>query len=115
MTVRIIPTDTKMSDYRRGKVADAELHFDAQDGPLAGLKLIGFGIWTAPAIADGEVPGRCFSITWPARTYSVNGESRSFALLRPLTDARDQDGVRDLLLAAWRAHEVAAGLIEAQP
>jgi len=106
MKAHLIPTDTNSPDYTRGKVADAELHFENTDGPLAGLKLIGFSIWT------NRGPGRAFSITWPARTYSVNGERRSFALLRPLTDANAQDGIRDLLLAAWRQHELAAGLIE---
>ena len=107
MKAHLIPTDNGSPDFTRGKVADAELHFEAGDGPLAGLKLIGFGIWARRG------PGPSFNITWPARRYSVNGESRSFALLRPLTDATAQDGIRDLLLAAWRQHELAAGLIEA--
>jgi hypothetical protein len=38
VTVTILPTTTNTPP---GKLADAELHF--QDGPLTGLKLIGFG------------------------------------------------------------------------
>ena len=58
-----------------GKLADAELHFT--DGPLAGLKLIGFAIWERRS-------GGGRNVTFPARQYSVNGERRSFALLRPI-------------------------------
>ena len=36
---------------------------------------------------------------------SVNGERRSFALLRPILDASAQERVRDLLLEAYAAHE----------
>ena len=79
-----------------GKLADAELHFTS--GPLDGLKLIGFGIWER---RNGG--GR--NVTFPARQYSVNGERRSFALLRPILDASAQDRVRDLLLEAYATHE----------
>ena len=74
-----------------GKLADAELHFT--EGPLEGLKLIGFAVW--------ERRGGSRSVTFPARQYSVNGERRSFALLRPLVDATAPDRVRDLILAAY--------------
>ena len=67
-----------------GKLADAELHVTA--GPLVGLKLIGFGIWARRG-------GNGRNVTFPARQYSVNGERRSFALLRPLVDVSAQDRV----------------------
>ena len=79
-----------------GKLADAELHFTS--GPLDGLKLIGFGIWERR-----NSGGR--NVTFPARQYSVNGERRSFALLRPIVDAAAQDRIRDLLLEAYAAYE----------
>ena len=79
-----------------GKLADAELHF--ADGPLAGLKLIGFAIWERRS-AGGR------NVTFPARTYSVNGERRSFALLRPVVDSTAQDGVRDRILEAYAEYE----------
>ena len=67
-----------------GKLADAELHFN--EGALAGLKLIGFAIWERRG-----GPGR--NVTFPARQYSVDGERRSFALLRPIDDVAAQERV----------------------
>lgn len=78
-----------------GKLADAEIHFE--DGALSGLKLIGFGIWER---RDG---GR--NITFPARQYSVNGERRSFALLRPIVDVQAQNALRDEMLQAFADFE----------
>ena len=75
MTVKFFPND---KGNPPGKLADAELHFSG--GPLDGLKLIGFAIW------ERRNGGR--NVTFPARQYSVNGERRSFALLRPAVDAR---------------------------
>jgi hypothetical protein len=80
------------------KLADVELHFDAADGVLAGLKLIGFGIWERRT-------GGGRNVTFPARQYSVNGERRSFALLRPVADATAQDRIRDLILSAYAQQE----------
>ena len=93
MTVRITPND---KGNPAGKLADAELHF--ADGPLAGLKLIGFGIWERRG-------GSGRNVTFPARQYSVNGERRSFALLRPIVDTTAQNGVRDLILDAYAEYE----------
>ena len=92
MTVKFFPND---KGNPPGKLADAELHFS--DGPLDGLKLIGFAIW------QRNNGGR--TVTFPARQYSVNGERRSFALLRPIVDATSQDQVRDLILEAFKEHE----------
>jgi hypothetical protein len=47
-------------------------------------------------------------VTFPARQYSVNGERRSFALLRPVADAAAQDRVRELVLEAYAASEAEA-------
>ncbi|RPJ84867.1 MAG: hypothetical protein EHM13_02865 [Acidobacteria bacterium] len=87
-----------------GKLADAEIHFTS--GPLDGLKLIGFGIWER---RNGG--GR--NVTFPARQYSVNGERRSFALLRPIVDATAQERIRDVLLEAYAAHEEQAAELRA--
>jgi hypothetical protein len=95
MKVHISPND---KGNPPGKLADAELHFT--EGPLAGLKLIGFSIWERRS-------GSGRNVTFPARQYSVNGERRSFALLRPLVDATAQDRVRDLILQAYAEHEAA--------
>jgi hypothetical protein len=75
-----------------GKAADAELHFT--DGPLDGLKLIGFAVWKR-RIGNG------LNVTFPARQYSINGERRSFALLRPIVDPFAQDRIRDLIINAY--------------
>ena len=92
MTVKFFPND---KGNPPGKLADAELHFSG--GPLDGLKLIGFAGW------ELKTGGR--TVTFPARQYSVNGERRSFALLRPIVDATSQDRLRDILLAAYAEHE----------
>ena len=93
MIVKIIPND---SGNPPGKLAEAELHF--VDGPLDGLKLIGFGVWERRS-------GTGRNVTFPARQYSVNGERRSFALLRPIVDSSAQDRVRDIILDAYAEHE----------
>jgi hypothetical protein len=84
-----------------GKLADAELHFT--EGPLEGLKLIGFTIWERRT-------GGGRNVTFPARSYSVNGERRSFALLRPAVDSTAQNRIRDLILEAYQEHEERAAL-----
>lgn len=97
--VRITPNE---SSSPAGKLADAELHFTA--GPLAGMKLIGFSIWERR-----DKSGR--NVTMPARQYSVNGERRSFALLRPIADMSANAAVRDLILASyakWEAENLPA-------
>lgn len=79
-----------------GKLADAELHFT--ESPLEGLKLIGFAIWERRG-------GGGRNVTFPARQYSINGERRSYALLRPIADSWDQDKIRDLILEAYAEWE----------
>ncbi len=81
-----------------GKLADAEVVFEAEAGPLSGLKLIGFSVWER---RDG---GR--NVTFPARQYSVNGERRSYALLRPATgEPAAQDPIRQCILDAYQRLE----------
>src|SRR6266705_6036517 len=131
-TVKIIPND---KGNPPGKLADVELHFTdpicpgclgdrelrvAESGPLAGatgicamcdgkgvlvglnplagLKLIGFGIWDRRS-------GCGRNVTFPARQYAVNGERRSYALLRPMVDTRAQERIRDLILDAFVQYE----------
>jgi hypothetical protein len=86
-----------------GKLADAELHF--AEGELDGLKLIGFSIW------ERRNGGRR-NVTFPARQYSVNGERRSFALLRPLAEGSAQDKLRDLILHAYDELEEQVAMAE---
>src|SRR5829696_8152830 len=93
MTIKIVPND---KGNPPGKLAEAELHFT--DGPLTGLKLIGFSVWERKT-------GNGRNVTFPARQYSVNGERRSFALLRPIEDATAQERVRELVLQAYAEFE----------
>src|SRR5919108_4198106 len=95
MTIKIVANDKRNPP---GKLADAELHFT--DGPLEGLKLIGFAVWERKTGA-----GR--NVTFPARQYSVNGERRSFALLRPAVDSTAQNRIRDMILEAYEAFATA--------
>lgn len=98
MTIKIAPND---KDNPPGKLADAELHFT--EGALEGLRLIGFGIWERRT-------GTGRNVTFPARQYSVNGERRSFALLRPIADATAQDRIRTAILEAYAEFEEKAAV-----
>ena len=93
MTVKITPND---KGNPPGKLAEAEIHFD--DGYFQGLKLVGFSVWERKS-------GNGRNVTFPARQFVVNGERRSFALLRPIADLTAQDRVRDLILQAYREYE----------
>ena len=96
MTIKIVPNE---KGNPPGKLADAELHFT--DGVLAGLKLIGFAVWERRT-------GNGRNVTFPARQYAVNGERRSFALLRVISDNSAQDRIRDLVLQAYAEYEETA-------
>jgi hypothetical protein len=96
LVVKITPNEKQNPP---GKLADAELHFTG--GELDGLKLIGFSVWERRT-------GGGRNVTFPARTYSVNGERRSFALLRPTADASAQERIRDLVLQAYAEYEETA-------
>ena len=99
MIVKIIANDKQNPP---GKLADAELHFT--EGVLEGLKLIGFGIWERRT-------GNGRNVTFPARQYTVGGERRSFALLRPTNgDAAAQERLRELILQAFAEYEEKAAV-----
>ena len=102
MIVKVVPNEKQTP---AGKLADAELHFT--EGVLEGMKLIGFAIWERRS-------GGGRNVTFPARTYSVNGERRSFALLRPIGDMAAQDRIRDLVLQAYAEYEKTATVAAAQ-
>ena len=91
VSVKIIPNE---QGTPAGKLADAEVVFEAEAGPLSGMKLIGFAVWER---RDG---GR--NVTFPARQYSVNGERRSFTLLRPANgELSAQEAIRQCILDAY--------------
>mgnify|MGYP001619549489 CR=1 FL=1 len=60
-----------------GKLAEAELHFP--DGPLAGLKLVGFAVWERRT-------GGGRNVTFPARLLGYSAAQHS---------------IRDAILAAY--------------
>jgi hypothetical protein len=92
--IKITPNEN--SNNPPGKLAEAELHFT--EGVLEGLKLIGFTVWERRT-------GGGRNVTFPARQYSVNGERRSFALLRPIADVTAQDRIREAILQAYAEYE----------
>ena len=97
VSVKIIPNDKGSPP---GKLADAEVVFEADAGPLSGLKLIGFAVW--------ERRGGGRNVTFPARQFSVNGERRSYALLRPSKDDSDAQAIRECILEAYNRTEPAS-------
>ena len=97
LTVTITPND---KGNPPGKLADAELHFGGES-PLSGMKLIGFSIWERRG-------GNGRNVTFPARSYVVNGDRRAFALLRPIVDTTAQEAVRDRILEAFAEYEAVA-------
>ncbi len=98
VSVKIIPNE---KGNPPGKLADAEVVFEAEAGPLSGMKLIGFSVWER---RDG---GK--NVTFPARQYSVNGARRTFALLRPSSEDRSaQDAIRERILDAYNRLEDAS-------
>ena len=99
LTIKITPND---KGNPPGKLADAELHFGGES-PLAGLKLIGFSIWERRG-------GSGRNVTFPARSYVVNGDRRAFALLRPIVDTTAQEAVRELILDAYDEYEERAAV-----
>ena len=101
MTIKITPND---KGNPPGKLAEAELHFADGDGPLAGLKLIGFAVWERRGGGGGR------NVTFPSRQYAVNGERRSFSLLRPIVDLTAQDKLRELILEAFQDYEERAAI-----
>jgi hypothetical protein len=98
VTIKIMPIENGSPN---GKLADAELHFTG--GEMEGMRLLGFAVWN-----QRNGPGR--NVTFPARTYSVNGERRSFSLLRPISDANTQHRIRDLVLQAYADFEAQAAI-----
>jgi hypothetical protein len=88
-----------------GKLASAEIRF--MTGPMEGLRLVGFTIWARNA------GGR--NVTFPSRQYVLNGQKRSFDLLRPLRDDGAQHRLRERILSEFDAHQSPGGGAPATP
>jgi len=85
ITVKVVPVT---NGGPAGKLADLELHFTA--GALAGMRLMGFSLWAG---RDERGP----HVSLPSRQYTVDGERRSFTLLRPSGDEPTHDALRETL------------------
>jgi hypothetical protein len=80
-------------------LCDGELIFD-EDGPLAGMKLIGFAVWRGQ---EGDA-----FVTFPSRSYGAGGERRFFELLRSIDPTSgDQKRVKDWILSEWKQAKAA--------
>ena len=101
MFFKFIPND---KGNPAGKLADVELHFEPHNPALFhGMKLIGFAVWQRRGAASN---GEDLYVTFPARQYSVNGDRRSFALLRPANGTVEaSNALRDAIIAAYRKFE----------
>lgn len=89
ITIQILKTNGHSAP---GKLADAEIHFTG--GELDGLKLVGFAVWKSRH-GHGE------DITFPSRHFTVQGERRSFALLRWSSERTAQERVAALVRRAY--------------
>src|SRR4051812_424686 len=94
MLIKIIPNDSPATP---GNLAEAERPFEPGQPP-AGLKSVGW------AIGERRVGGGR-NVTHPARSYSANGERRSFSLVRPISDSAASDRIREQILDAYARHE----------
>ena len=79
-------------------LCEAEILFD-EEGPLAGMKLVGISVWQG---MEGE------SVTFPARSFGVGGERRFFDFLRAVQPGGgDARRVRDWIIGEWKAAKAA--------
>ena len=77
-------------------VCEAEVLFDADSGPLAGMKLVGFSLWRSP---EGEV-----YVTFPSRAFGSGNERRFFDFLRSVEgNGMDAKRVKTWILDEFRA------------
>lgn len=93
MVVRIVPSEGPAPEE---KLADVELVFE--EGVLSGMKLVGFSVWRSRRRALPVV-------TFPSRSFQVNGERRAYALLRPDSPGGSQEVLRALILQAYMEYE----------
>jgi hypothetical protein len=77
-------------------VCEAELIF--KDGPLAGMKMVGFSLWRSP---EGEV-----YVTFPSRAFGTGSDRRFFDFLRSVEgSAADAKRVKAWIAEQYRAQQ----------
>jgi hypothetical protein len=96
ITIQILKTNGHSAP---GKLADAEIHFTG--GELDGLKLVGFAVWR-------RRDGRGQNVSLPSRHFTVDGDRRSFSLLRWIAKRNAQERLEHLLLQAYENHACGA-------
>jgi hypothetical protein len=102
MVVKIVPNE---SPDPVNKLASAELLFE--EGLLSGLRLIGFSIWENGA-------GQMRTVSFPTRTFFVNGGRRTYMLLRPIDGASDEP-LRRLILQTYEEYEQRRAAMSVMP
>jgi hypothetical protein len=81
-------------------VCEAELVFE-EDGPLAGMKLVGFSVWRS---VEGEV-----YVTFPSRAFGAGNDRRYFDYLRSATGTSEEvKRFKAWLVDEFRASSLAA-------
>jgi hypothetical protein len=82
-------------------VCEAEVVFEEEAGPLAGMKLVGFSLWRT---SDEDV-----FVSLPARPFNAGGERRFFDLLRSVEgEPADGKRVKAWILEQYKNHAAAA-------
>lgn len=75
---------------------EAEVHFD-DDGPLAGMKIVGFSLWKSP---EGEI-----YVTFPSRAFGAGSERRFFDYLRSVEGSTaDAKRVKQWILDEYKQY-----------
>jgi len=77
-------------------ISEAEIHFESEDGLLAGLKLVGFSLWRNEG---GEV-----GVSVPSRSWGDPGGRKHFDLVR--AGDGGSDAVRKLKTAIADQHRL---------
>ena len=89
-------------------VCEAEVVFEGEAGPLAGMKLVGFSLWRSP---EGEV-----YVTFPSRAFGAGNERRFFDFLRSVEGtAADSKRVKAWILEQYRSSREASDAPEDAP
>ena len=89
-------------------VCEAEVVFEAEAGPLAGMKLVGFSLWRSP---EGEV-----YVTFPSRAFGAGNERRFFDFLRSVEGtSADSKRVKAWILEQFRSSREASDAPEDAP
>ena len=78
-------------------VCEAEVEFESESGPLAGMKLVGFSLWRSP---EGEI-----YVTFPSRSFGAGNERRYFDYLRSVEgNGADAKRVKAWIMEQYREH-----------